>query len=49
LQWGWTGRPDQVRAKLDAVAKAGVTEVIYTPVGPDVPGELDRFARAVSL
>jgi 5,10-methylenetetrahydromethanopterin reductase len=49
LQWGWTGTREQVRTKLDAMARAGVTEVIYTPVGPDIPRELDRFAQAVSL
>lgn len=31
-------------AHLDAMAAAGATEIAYQPAGPDIPGELDRFA-----
>jgi 5,10-methylenetetrahydromethanopterin reductase len=31
---------------LDALAASGATEVAYQPAGPDIPGELERFAEA---
>ena len=31
-------------AHLDALARGGATEVAYQPAGPDIPGELERFA-----
>jgi 5,10-methylenetetrahydromethanopterin reductase len=46
LDTGWTGDPDRVRARLREVDSAGVTEVIYTPAGPDVVRELEAFAAA---
>jgi 5,10-methylenetetrahydromethanopterin reductase len=43
-----TGRPSQVRARLDQLAEQGITEVVYQPAGPDVPGELERFLLAAT-
>lgn len=37
--------PQRWRERLDAAERAGVTEVAYQPAGPDIPGELERFAR----
>lgn len=37
--------PDHWRERLDGWERAGVTEVAYQPAGPDIPGELERFAR----
>lgn len=36
------------RERLAGFAASGVTEVAYQPAGPDIPGELERFIRAVS-
>ena len=34
------------RERIAELAAAGATEVAYQPAGPDVPGELERFAAA---
>lgn len=47
LQTGWTGDAASVRARAEAVAAAGVTELAYGPVGSDVERELAAFAAAV--
>jgi 5,10-methylenetetrahydromethanopterin reductase len=39
----WTGEADVLRARLDATAAAGTTEILYAPMGPDVARELDAF------
>lgn len=39
----WTGEADVLRARLDATAEAGTTEILYAPMGPDVPRELEAF------
>jgi 5,10-methylenetetrahydromethanopterin reductase len=39
----WTGEADALRARLDASAAAGTTEILYAPIGPDVPRELRAF------
>jgi 5,10-methylenetetrahydromethanopterin reductase len=41
-----TGAPDAVRAKLEGIEAAGVTELAYQPCGPDIPRELEAFMRA---
>jgi 5,10-methylenetetrahydromethanopterin reductase len=41
-----TGRPEQIGERLDQLAEQGVTEVVYQPAGPDIPGELERFLLA---
>jgi 5,10-methylenetetrahydromethanopterin reductase len=38
-----TGSSAQVGEQLARYADAGVTEIIYQPVGPDLVGELERF------
>lgn len=47
LSTGWTGTPDQIAERADAVAEAGVTELAYVPAGPDIARELRAFAEAV--
>jgi len=47
LQTGWTGDVAAVRARAEAAAAAGVTELAYGPVGGDVERELAAFADAV--
>jgi 5,10-methylenetetrahydromethanopterin reductase len=39
----WTGPAPAVRMRVDALADAGATEVLYAPMGPDVPRELRAF------
>jgi 5,10-methylenetetrahydromethanopterin reductase len=41
----FTGRPDELRARLAAIRAAGVTEFVYTPLGPDIPRELRAMAE----
>jgi 5,10-methylenetetrahydromethanopterin reductase len=38
-----TGTPDEVRAKLEAIADSGVTEIAYQPQGTDIARELETF------
>jgi 5,10-methylenetetrahydromethanopterin reductase len=46
LDCGWTGHPDSIAARMDEAGEQGITEVVYTPAGPDVPAELEAFAAA---
>jgi 5,10-methylenetetrahydromethanopterin reductase len=46
LGTGWTGDRATVRSRLEHAEARGITEVIYTPAGPDVPRELAAFASA---
>jgi 5,10-methylenetetrahydromethanopterin reductase len=39
----WTGSAAEVRMRIDALANAGATEILYAPMGPDVPRELRTF------
>jgi len=39
--------PAELRGRLAAMAANGMTEIAYQPSGPDIPGELERFAAAV--
>jgi len=39
----WTGEADALRVRLAGAAESGVTEVLYAPMGPDVPRELRAF------
>jgi 5,10-methylenetetrahydromethanopterin reductase len=48
LDAGWTGDRERVHARLRDVEAAGVTEVIYTPAGPDIGRELEAFASAAA-
>ena len=45
--FGWVGSASDIKAKADASFAAGTTELLYTPAGPDVAGELRGFATAV--
>jgi 5,10-methylenetetrahydromethanopterin reductase len=44
----WTGKRDEIRMRLDALEASGVSEILYAPMGPDVPRELDAFMIAAS-
>jgi 5,10-methylenetetrahydromethanopterin reductase len=44
-----TGEPAAVRERVARLGERGVTELVYQPAGPDIEGELARFARAVGL
>lgn len=44
-----SGSADEVRRKADEYAASGVTELLYQPAGSDIPGELERMARALGL
>jgi 5,10-methylenetetrahydromethanopterin reductase len=39
----WTAEAPVLRERLDSVAAAGTTEILYAPMGPDVPRELETF------
>jgi 5,10-methylenetetrahydromethanopterin reductase len=41
----FTGTVDLLRERAGRLAAKGVTELIYQPAGPDVPRELEAFAR----
>jgi 5,10-methylenetetrahydromethanopterin reductase len=44
-----TGTRDEIAAKLDDAAAAGVTEIAYQPSGPDLRRELEAFMDAARL
>jgi 5,10-methylenetetrahydromethanopterin reductase len=44
---GWTGDAESISARMEAVGQVGITEVVYSPAGPDLPRELKAFANAV--
>jgi 5,10-methylenetetrahydromethanopterin reductase len=39
----WTGEAAVVRERLDATAAAGMSEILYAPIGHDIPRELEAF------
>jgi 5,10-methylenetetrahydromethanopterin reductase len=41
-----TGSATHVAEQVARIADRGITEVIYQPTGPDIPGELDAFINA---
>lgn len=43
-----TATPDRIRDTLSAYAQDGITEIVYQPTGPDIPGELERFIAIAS-
>jgi 5,10-methylenetetrahydromethanopterin reductase len=43
---GWTGMPESVRGRFADLGSAGISEVLYTPAGPDIERELEAFAAA---
>lgn len=42
-----TGTAADVASQVTRIADQGVTELIYQPTGPDIPGEMARFRDAV--
>jgi 5,10-methylenetetrahydromethanopterin reductase len=48
-KWTMTGTSADISARLRALASAGITEVAYQPMGPDIPRELTAFARAAGI
>jgi 5,10-methylenetetrahydromethanopterin reductase len=44
----WTRTRDEIRMRLDALGASGVSEILYAPMGPDVPRELEAFMAAAS-
>ena len=40
----FTGTGDELRARADGLAAAGLTELLYLPAGPDIAGEMTRMA-----
>src|SRR5579863_1733923 len=47
--WTMTGTPADIGARLRALTAAGITEVAYQPMGPDIPREMAAFAAAAGL
>jgi 5,10-methylenetetrahydromethanopterin reductase len=47
--WTMTGTRADIGARLQALTAAGVTEVAYQPMGPDIPRELAAFAAVAGL
>ncbi len=45
----FTGTHDQLRARAQELSQAGTTELIYSPLGPDIHRELHQMAAAVSI
>jgi 5,10-methylenetetrahydromethanopterin reductase len=45
----FTGSPQELRDRLDALAAAGVTEFVYAPMGSDVMRELEAMAHALEI
>ena len=43
-----SGTPGEIRTRLDAMEEAGASRFCYTPVGPDIPRELEAFVKAFS-
>jgi 5,10-methylenetetrahydromethanopterin reductase len=46
--FSWTGEAADVRIRIDALADAGATEILYAPMGPDIPRELRTFMEMAS-
>jgi 5,10-methylenetetrahydromethanopterin reductase len=45
----WTGPAAALRERLDGLEAAGATEILYGPMGPDIPRELSTFAAMAGL
>ncbi len=45
----FTGTSAELNARLGGLKAGGATEVIYQPMGSDIPGELKRFAKMAGL
>ncbi len=49
LKGAWVGTPDELRARAEAAAASGITELLYTPSGPDMAARAPRVRRRVHL
>lgn len=45
----WTAPAAALRERLDQLEAAGATEILYGPMGPDIPRELRAFAAMAGL
>ena len=45
----FSGTQAQLRERIAQLASEGLTELVYQPLGPDIPGELDAFAKMAGL
>ncbi len=45
----WTGTADEIRSRLAQAVAEGASEIVYAPMGSDIPRELHAFARACGL
>ena len=45
----WTASRAELRERLASLEASGVTEILYAPMGPDVPRELRAFAEVGGL
>jgi 5,10-methylenetetrahydromethanopterin reductase len=48
-KWTMTGTRAEIVARLAKLSSAGVSEIAYQPMGPDIPRELAAFAEAAGL
>ncbi|MGH3249166.1 MAG: hypothetical protein ACRDOI_23580, partial [Trebonia sp.] len=48
-KWTMTGTSADIGARLRALSSAGITEIAYQPMGPDIPRELAAFAQAAGI
>ena len=44
-----TGTPDEVRERVAKLGERGATELMWQPMGPDIPREMRAFAAAMGL
>ena len=45
----WTGPAAALRERLDQLEAAGATEILYGPMGPDIPRELRAFSAMAGI
>jgi len=45
----FSGTQSQLRERLVELAAEGLTEIVYQPLGTDIPSELDAFAKMAGL
>ena len=43
----FTGTPDELRQRVAGLAAQGVSEIVYAPMGPDLPRELRAMKAAL--
>lgn len=48
-EMSFTGTPDELRARMDAMEAAGATEIMYGSMGSDPARELRKFAEVAGL